>query len=88
MSEKEISRKVIEKEIINTKTICDKCGKDVLIGMYDAFNFDLEIKTGDSYPEGGSGKSLDMDLCLDCVEGFKKLLNDNGYKLIESEWDF
>lgn len=67
--------------------LCDKCNNQINIDRYNAFEFNLECKTGNQYPEGGSGDKFELDLCEKCIDDFKKLLIDNGYRVQESEWD-
>jgi hypothetical protein len=86
--EKQLKEVEVVKELY---TQCDKCGKKVFdstSGGYDAFDFDLVIKTGSAYPEGGSGEKVKLDLCKNCIDDFMSLLESNGYKLNKSEWDY
>jgi hypothetical protein len=67
--------------------LCDKCGEKISTGAYDAFEFTFEYKTGSAYPEGGNGDKKTLDLCEKCAPKAIKLLEDNGFKVQESEWD-
>jgi hypothetical protein len=68
--------------------LCDKCGKKIQAGRYDAFEFKFVHKTGSSYPEGGSGEQQDMDLCPECAVECVALLRANGYRVSDTEWDW
>lgn len=68
--------------------LCDKCGIIIKNKQYDAFNFELEYKTGTAYPEGGSGDKYELDLCENCAPKAIQLLKENGFKVQESEWDW
>jgi hypothetical protein len=85
---------VIKKETKMTEVItecydiCDKCGKRISTKFGDAFEFSLEYKTGQSYPEGGNGVKKSLDLCQKCAPEAIKLLMDNGFSIQTSEWDW
>ena len=66
---------------------CDKCGNEIKTGLYDAFSFDFEVRTGESYPEGGNGQLFNMDLCQECFKELLELLKENKYRVDEKEWD-
>jgi len=83
--------KLVTKEVEETVEcydVCDKCGIRINTVLYDAFDFDFELKTGTSYPEGGSGDKWMLDLCEDCAKAAIELLKANGYKVREEEWDW
>jgi len=80
--------KQLREVIVVQYNLCDKCGKEIEVRMYDAFEFSMEHKTGDIYPESGGGKLQTLDLCPECVLGFIQLLKENGYKVQECEWDY
>ena len=71
--------------ITESYRLCDKCNKKIQVGGYDAFEFELEYITGTSYPEGGSGKKKEMELCDKCADDCIQLLKDNGYRINEFE---
>jgi hypothetical protein len=86
----ETKKIMISKEITtNDENFCDKCGANVKseIDCYDVYKCDIKIKTGVSYPEGGSGEYKTIDLCQKCSEEFLTLLNNNGYRINIEEWD-
>jgi len=69
--------------------ICDKCGKRIKPkDRFDAFECEFIYKTGSSYPEGGSGNKLSLDLCQECGIKATKLFKDNGFKIQETKWDW
>ena len=87
VTKKQIQVKEVE-VIIESYHLCDKCNQKIITGDYDAFECYLSHKTGDSYPEGGSGELQEMELCKNCAVDLFSLLLDNGYRVTESEWDW
>tara|TARA_R110000765_G_scaffold327923_1_gene418957 strand:+ start:458 stop:727 length:270 start_codon:yes stop_codon:yes gene_type:complete len=86
---KKTEKQIKEVEVITESySLCDRCNEKIQTGSYDAFEFELEYKTGDSYPEGGSGEKKEMELCDKCADDCIQLLKDNGYRINESEWDW
>lgn len=84
-----------EKEVVHIQRtikdiLCDKCGKPVeRIGIYDHRELHVCFRTGSSYPEGGSGTQWEVeDLCDKCVGDLRQLLEANGFKVADSEWDW
>lgn len=55
---------------------CDLCGRTApshdhkpwAEGAYDVTEPVMSLKTGHSYPEGGSGETLSFDVCPTCFE--------------------
>lgn len=74
--------------IIESYRLCDKCNDKIKITTYDSFEFKLEYRTGNSYPEGGGGEDKKMELCDKCADDCIQLLKDNGYRINDSEWDY
>ena len=73
---------------IERYTLCDKCNNKIeRESSFDVFECKLEQRTGEHYPEGGSGEKDKMDLCQKCAKDCIKLLTDNGYRISHSEWD-
>lgn len=68
--------------------LCDKCGEKITMDAYDAFEFDFEYKIGQAYPEGGGGEKYTLDLCIDCAKKVIILLEQNGFRVQHSEWDY
>lgn len=71
---------VTEEKTVETWEECDKCGFRVVGIAYHHF----ECREGDSYPDGGSGVTL--DLCAGCREDFWKLLMENGFNPHKYSW--
>lgn len=67
---------------------CDKCHCKITTGCYDVFESNFTYKTGDSYPEGGSGDEHTMDFCKKCGIEAMELLKSNGFKVNSKEWDW
>ena len=83
-------KQVKEVDVITERyTLCDKCNcKIKKESSYDVFESHFTHKTGDAYPEGGSGYIQDMDLCQKCTNELVELLRLNGYRINDSEWDW
>ncbi len=87
--------KVIKKEkqlkevdvTIEEYTACDKCNEKIETKRFDVFKCQFIHKTGEIYPEGGSGELEAMDLCQTCACILIDLLRENGYKVNSSDWD-
>ena len=72
------------------KETCDWCGQEVKrpgYSMYDVDEFSLFWKTGESYPEGGSGPEISVDLCIPCREKLFNLLEARGVKIQRTKWE-
>ena len=95
--------KVISVQEYLEKAVCDICGREAL-GLaleglswkYDSGNLNevcIEIiirqKEGCSYPDGGSGTSLTVDLCPECFKlRLIPWLRLQGAIIEEEEWDW
>lgn len=75
-------------ELITSKCFCDKCHEEITTKKYDAFECSFYLRTGNNFPESGSGENKSMDLCSNCADGLIDLLRNNGYRINESEWDW
>lgn len=84
-TEKQVKEVEVEVENYNE---CDKCKTPIITANGDAFDFTLEYVTGEAYDRGGSGKTKEMELCKKCSDQCIKLLEDNGYRITDREWDF
>lgn len=74
--------------IVEDYNICDKCDKRIKKdSSWDVFNCEFVHKTGEVYPEGGSGEEQTMELCQDCAKEFITLLHTNGYRVNHSDWE-
>jgi len=72
------------------RVICDLC-KEVAPEPIrgDVAETKVALRTGTSYPEGGSGEATEFDICPDCFE--KQLmpwLKSQGATPYVSGWDF
>jgi hypothetical protein len=66
---------------------CDKCGKKINTPCFDAFEFELFVKTGEQFPECGHGSIDTLDLCKECSIKLVSLLRNKGYDVQSKEWD-
>ncbi len=77
---------------------CDLCGrkakdKDWDAGAYEINETDVRVevrqKDGSSFPEGGCGTELNIDLCPPCFTGrLVPWLISQGAKIEQREWDW
>lgn len=87
---KEVPATTIQVESIH----CDLCGAEDVNGNWGAGNFSvdevtIEAKSGNNFPEGGSGKILRCDVCPACFEDkVIPALESIGLKMNESEWEW
>lgn len=87
---KTVERKV---KIFDTLT-CDMCSKTAKkdnwsTASYDVAETEIQIKEGVSYPEGGYGFEVNIDLCIDCFKN--KLipwLKSQGVPCTIEKWDW
>jgi hypothetical protein len=85
-------------ETVLTETACDLCGKIAKKGNWESSSYevnevDVEVivrqKNGKSYPEGGWGTALQVDICPDCfINILVPFLRSKGAQIEEREWDF
>lgn len=73
---------------IESYSLCDKCNEEIKTSSYDAFKCKFTHKTGNVYPEGGSGKLQEIELCQKCAVELAALLHQNGYRINDSEWNW
>ena len=74
-----------------SKITCDLCGKNMfsLGSGYSIEEVTIDYKTGEQYPEGGSGKECKIDMCGDCFETkFTEWLMGQGVKIKYTDWDY
>lgn len=74
-----------------SETRCDLCGATTKSewrkGCYDATEVEVRLKTGESYPDNGSGEETTIDICPDCFRD--KLIpwvESQGGKPETKEW--
>jgi uncharacterized protein (DUF2225 family) len=89
---KEMTMKNYEEKVSLT---CDLCG----LKIYQRFNnwdkgflivaeTKVSMKTGNTYPEGGSVTEVGVDICPDCFnEKLIPWLKSQGAKITETEYD-
>jgi hypothetical protein len=75
------------------QTLCDLCGKDLndqdVEHVFEVHDVTISCRTGESYPEGGSGQCVEIDLCTVCFLG--KLVPwfaGQGAVIKHKEWDW
>ncbi len=83
-----IERKEVQPRevVVESYYLCDKCGKRIQREYTDAFEFDLEHKTGTIGLGGGCGEVERLDLCAECAPQAIKLLIENGFQVQSNEW--
>lgn len=64
---------------------CDKCMSKIRTGCYDAFNCEVIVTKGYSFPDSNDTVERSVDLCQTCAENMIKLLTENGYRINEVE---
>ena len=81
-----ITEEVTRTQVVEKSIICDKCLEEIKKERFNAFDFDFEIRFGESYPGDAYGKKHVMDLCEKCSHKLLKDLNELGYKSYELDW--
>lgn len=74
---------------VEDKVTCDLCGATIKAGSYDAEEVDVRHRTGCSYPEGGIGEEVSVDMCGNCFD--TKLvpwLRSQGANPTPKDWDW
>jgi hypothetical protein len=70
-------------------TTCDVCNEPIDSKCYEVDEVTIKYKTGESYPEGGSGEEFTLDCCGKCFKAammpFFKSINAEG---TTEEWDW
>jgi hypothetical protein len=70
---------------------CDWCGKVInregVQSMFTVDEFEFRYRTGESYPEGGSGEEYTIDLCLACRPKFLQTLIAQGIRVQRDQWN-
>lgn len=82
----EIERICIEVEC----DLCHKTSKTLWTnGSFDATATEIIMKTGSSYPEGGSGTETEIDICPTCfVEKLIPWVETHGGTPTTKEWEW
>jgi len=68
---------------------CDLCGSKITHISYTVDEVTIKYRTGDSYPDGGSGEETSVDMCGLCFE--TKLvpwLRSQGAEPMTNKWDW
>ena len=83
---------------VETRVFCDLCGveakgDDWEGATYQIHETEIEItirqQEGTSYPEGGCGTKIIIDMCLKCFKGkLVPWLKSQGATIKEEEWDW
>ena len=80
---KETTNQVLE------KTTCDLCGSSIVQERFSEEQVLVQYKTGDSYPEIGSGEVTGVDICPSCFkEKITPWLESQGCSLHTVEWEW
>ena len=75
-----------------TETECDLChrrnqGDGWAKDVYDATETTVECRWGKSYPDGGHGERIDLDICPECFkERLIPWLKEQGVTVEPTEW--
>lgn len=88
---KEIQPAKEYQKLIETK--CDLCGKvtksEWKSDCYDQTETEVSLRTGSSYPDGGSGEEITIDICPDCfTEKLIPWVKSQGGNPTTEEWHF
>jgi hypothetical protein len=69
---------------------CDMCGERIESGdAYEVNEVEIRHKTGYSYPEGGSGQEVLVDLCAKCFDDkLVPWLRSQGVNPRVEDWDW
>ena len=76
------------REIVGQVT-CDLCKAEIKDERFEVSEVTVSFRKGSSFPEGGFGTKLDVDMCGTCFE--EKLvpwLQSQGAEPVESDWDW
>lgn len=77
------------REVVDFVT-CDLCGAKIdTRDNYEVNEVEVHHKTGSSYPEGGSGEDVSVDMCGKCFdEKLVPWLRSQGVEPRTEEWDW
>lgn len=71
------------------KTTCDVCGDEIKEERYSAEEVTVKRRTGCSYPDGGSGQEVSVDMCGKCFdEKLVPWLESQGVKPKTEDWEW
>jgi hypothetical protein len=67
--------------------LCDLCNKEITLKEYNAYECNISINYGSSWPDGsGCGVKYNVDLCEPCSEKFISLMKKSNIKVQEKDW--
>jgi hypothetical protein len=79
MAERKETRPVTREEERTVAVTCDLCGKQAprpeghhgvwADGYHDVAEVTVQVRVGDSFPEGGNVQVREFDICPDCFDG-------------------
>jgi hypothetical protein len=84
-------QQITETRDVLVEETCDWCGKPISrvgMSMYDVDDFECKQRTGESYPEGGHGPEVIVELCRTCRPKFFTMLEAQGIKVQRGEWEW
>ncbi len=97
MRRKEKRTTTTEGEVV-VEIRCDLCGQagnhlrshaPWAAGSYDVNETEVKMRTGHSYPEGGSGEEVKYDICPTCfTEKLMPWLASQGANPTRTDWDW
>ena len=71
------------------KTTCDLCGEEITRDCYDAEEIKVKHRVGHSYPEGGWGEEVEVDMCGACFDAkLVPWLREQGADPQPKEWSW
>ena len=71
------------------KTTCDLCHGVIEQAPFSEEKVSIQYKTGDSFPEGGSGEVTGLDMCPTCFKDkLTPWLKSQGGIMHTVEWDW
>ena len=75
---------------VEDKVTCDLCGVKITTDTYEVDEVTVKHQYGHSYPEGGFGQEVEVDMCGECFESkLMPWLSSQGVtQLVERDWDW
>lgn len=70
------------------KVTCDFCQQEIKKTQYEVDEVTINWRVGSSYPSGGNGENVSVDMCGLCFETkFKEWLKSQNVKPETTEWE-